>query len=124
MTGSEVDIKNMAAPVADEVPVFFEVWAIPGRFAVHVNLFHQPACDEGFQGIVNSRQRDRWHRLFCPDEDLRGSRVIPTFEQLVIHVPPLRGIAQVAVADCRFVIIRCIACEFHCLGMLEGVDLQ
>jgi hypothetical protein len=39
-------------------------------------------------------------------------------------VPPLRGIAQVAVADCRFVIIRCIACEFHFLRMLEMEGLQ
>jgi hypothetical protein len=74
--------------------VLVHVRAEPRRTAVHGDLPRQAGFHQRIKAIINRGVRDLRHRLFRPDENLLGGRMIALLHQHVIDLLPLGRQAQ------------------------------
>jgi hypothetical protein len=88
------DIGDMAALRAVEVSVLAEIRAEAGGFPINMDGFDQPIANHRLEAIIDRSQGDRGHPLLGPDEDFRGSRMVPLGHQHLIDMAPLRREAQ------------------------------
>ena len=112
LAAREVDIRHLAAFVANEMAMLFEIRTIPGGLTVHMHLLDQPAGHEGLQTVVHSGEGNHRHGGLRSHEDLGRRGVIPLRDQQVVNVPTLRRIAQGAAAY-RLLVIEALLPGFH-----------
>jgi hypothetical protein len=111
--GSQWNIKNLATPLAHEVSVLTEIRTKPRCIAFHIDLFGEAAVHQGFEAIIDRRQRDGGYPLLCAQENFRGCRVISLGKKYFIHFATLRREAMTVVADRLFVAGVSLRDGFH-----------
>ena len=83
---SEVNIDNFAAFTAVKVRVLGQIRAVAGRFALEIDLANEFCFGQCLEAIVDRRERNCRHILFCADVNLFRGGMIPFLQEERINV--------------------------------------
>lgn len=87
--GLEIDVMDHAGGGVVEMAVLAEIRTVARGLAVEIHLADDAVLDEGFEAVVNGRQRNVRQAVFHPHEDVVGRRVVPFLLENPIHLLPL-----------------------------------
>ena len=99
LPGTQRDVRNCPARLAEKMRVLIEVWAIPGGLPFVAHGLHETAGGEGIEAIVNGCQGDVRDRGSHAGEDLDRGGMIALAHEHVINGSALTGHAQPMTVD-------------------------
>ena len=82
----EVDIDDFAAFTAVKVRVLGQIWAVAGRLALEIDLADEFCFCQCLEAIVDRREGNCWHILFCADVNLFRGGMIAFLQEERINV--------------------------------------
>ena len=98
--GRHGDIIDAARIATVEMSVGGKVRTVPSRLPLDIDLLDQATSDEGFEAVIDRRDRNCRHAGFRPGINFIRRRMIPLVQQNAEYRLPLRSASLTRMVQC------------------------